>query len=228
MGRMPMLLLCAAATSAPLIPGQTVLVRYRPQKSGTPSWEATCGYRPLPALASPVNDLQESTPQRVREVWTVGVTRPESAWMSTSLGGAAARCSSRLRTLLSARCTEPTAARNDGIAPVIVTSAAHVFPLLQNGATSCPWLSKMPMLHGLSVMSALAMATTCTTAPGCVLFVPACTLSDSQCTRKISVCATTSSDGGAVGVGGARTATTARVPPTGNVMVTRQVFPLAQ
>src|SRR5438105_4699661 len=148
--------------------------------------------------------------------------------MSTSLGGAAARCSSRLRTLLSARCTEPTAARNDGIAPVIVTSAAHVFPLLQNGATSCPWLSKMPMLHGLSVMSALAMATTCTTAPGCVLFVTACTLSDSQCTRKISVCATTSSDGGAVGVGGARTATTARVPPTGNVMVTRQVFPLAR
>src|SRR6266571_7559182 len=78
---MPMWWLAAAATSAAPMPGQLpVLVRYRPQKSGVPRIELTCGYSPLEPAASPVIGLQESTPHSSRD----GFTDAERAWMFAS------------------------------------------------------------------------------------------------------------------------------------------------
>src|SRR6266568_1232222 len=76
---MPMWWLWAAAISVEFRPGQFPVVgRYRPQKSGTPSEEITCGSRPLVPAGSCVYAADESTPHMMR----VGVTSADLACTS--------------------------------------------------------------------------------------------------------------------------------------------------
>ena len=75
-------------------------------------------------------------------------------------GGGPIFCIRRPSTSMPAVVTEPTAALNEGILSVIFTSAMQFLPVLQKGATRCPWSSYMPMLQGLFVRSALTVATT--------------------------------------------------------------------
>src|SRR6266567_6534249 len=133
---MPTLFLAAAATSAELMPGQfPVVVRYRPQKSGLPRIEATCGYRPLAPLASPVIGLHESTPHRIR----VGCTQADRTWMFPSGAWSATLWSSwsAMVGASTAAGTVPITAEKYGVAPPIsVTRALQAEPVLQGLSTS--------------------------------------------------------------------------------------------
>src|SRR5579859_4252033 len=76
---MPMWCAWAAATSAVESPGQLPVVgRYRPQKSGVPRLEMTCGKRPVVPAGSCVYAAQESTPHMIR----VGATAADLACSS--------------------------------------------------------------------------------------------------------------------------------------------------
>src|SRR5258706_15739931 len=104
---------CAAAeTSAALMPGQTVSVRYRPQKAGAPTEAETWGRSPSAPLGLPVKALQESTPQRMR----VGCIAAERACMSMSeVGPCTLRRSWPSVELALTGGTAPMTASKDGV-----------------------------------------------------------------------------------------------------------------
>ena len=119
--------------------------------------------------------------------------------------------------------TAPIAALNFGISPVTVTWALQELPPLQAGPTRCPCSSKMPMLHGVLVRSALAVAVRCTPLPApSPWIVTESHVSDTGSDWANVPCA------GRVEDGFARTATTERTPLTGCVREVEHEVPWLQ
>src|SRR5439155_14178530 len=119
-----MLWLAASAISVELMPGQTVFVRYRPQKSGVPRERTTALYRFCPP---PMNGLQESTPHSR----CVGSMAADLAWMSTRAGAAGAFCTTLLLAVGMASGNTPTTAVYFGVVcPDTDACTEHVLPVL--------------------------------------------------------------------------------------------------
>ena len=110
-----------------------------------------------------MNALHESTPHKILE----GCTSAERTWMSTREVGPVTFCRT-WPSLVRFRVggTAPMAAVKRGVADdVTLTLALHELPVLQGVPTRFPLSSKMPMLHGVLVKSALAVALIWTAPP---------------------------------------------------------------